>query len=178
MLTSLSGREVVLWGIGHTNAHVLRMWRMGPIHDARLTCVSNASISTYSGTLPGVLAGQYARERMEMDLVRLCAAAGARLIRGNVTGLDVTGRALRFEDRPAVPFDVLSIGIGSVPSTGGRDGGGDDVVTIKPMPTFLDRLEERLRRFGGLNVGRPLRLAVVGGGAGGVESAFCVAPFV
>jgi len=178
MLMSLPGRGVVLWGIGHTNAHVLRMWRMEPIPNTRLTCVSSAPISTYSGMLPGVLAGQYSRERMELDLVRLCAAAGARLIVGSVIGLDVTGRELRFEDRPPLPFDVLSIGIGSVPSMMGVEIGGEDIVTIKPMPTFLDRLAERLRHLGGLGVGRPLRLAVVGGGAGGVEIAFCVGPFV
>lgn len=151
---------------------------MAPIPDARLTCVSNAPVSTYSGMLPGVLAGQYPRERMELDLVRLCAAAGARLILGDVTGLDVIGRELLFEDRPPLPFDVLSIGIGSVPSTEGLEIGGEDILTIKPMPTFLDRLELRLRVVSRRVTGRPLRLAMVGGGAGGVEIALCLAPFL
>lgn len=178
MQTSLPRHDVVLWGVGHTNAHVLRMWRMAPIPDARLTCVSNVPVSTYSGMLPGVLAGQYPRERMELDLVRLCAAAGARLILGDVTGLDVIGRELLFEDRPPLPFDVLSIGIGSVPSTEGLESGGGDILRIKPMPTFLDRLEQRLRVISRRVTARPLRLAVVGGGAGGVEIALCLAPFL
>src|SRR3954447_9519802 len=104
--------EVVLWGVGHTHAHVLRMWRMRPIATARLTCVTDFPTATYSGMLPGVLAGQYPRDRMEIDLVRLCAAAGARLIVAAVTGLDRAGRRLLIADRPAPPFDLLSIGIG------------------------------------------------------------------
>jgi len=178
MQTTLPGRNVVLLGIGHTNAHVLRMWKMRPIPDAQLTCVSDHSISTYSGMLPGVLAGHFPRERMEIDLVRLCAAAGARLIRDNVTDLDIAGRNVLFEDRPPLPFDVLSIGIGSIPSMERLENGRDQILTIKPMPTFLDRLEERLVRFRALKANRPLRIVVVGGGAGGVEIAFCVTPFV
>src|SRR5207253_2788484 len=84
MDASLPQSEVVLWGVGHTHAIVLRMWWMRPIAGARLTCVTDFPIATYSGMLPGVLAGQYPRDRMEIDLVQLCAAAGARLIVGNV----------------------------------------------------------------------------------------------
>ena len=66
----------------------------------QLTCVSDGSTATYSGMLPGVLAGQYRRERMEIDLARLCDAAGARLIVGEVTGLDLAGRRLRLASHP------------------------------------------------------------------------------
>jgi pyridine nucleotide-disulfide oxidoreductase family protein len=178
MLTSPPDREVVLWGIGHTNADVVRRWRMGPIPGARLTCVSIGPISTYSGMLPGVLAGQYPRETMQIDLVRLCAAAGARLIQGDVAGLDLARRQLLFEDGPPTPFDVLSIGIGSVPSAEGVDGLGENVVSVKPMASFLDRLHERLLGTAPGAAGGAFRLVVVGGGAGGVEIAFCLPPFV
>jgi selenide,water dikinase len=142
---TLPQHDVVLLGVGHTNAHVLKMWRMEPIERARLTCVSNFPVVTYSGMLPGVLAGQYPRERMEIDLVRLCAAAGARLIVGSVTGLDRENRALLFADRPPLPFDVLSIGIGSVPTREGLERADDTLLPIKPMQTFMQRLEARLR---------------------------------
>ena len=65
------------------------MWKMHPIADARLTCISNYSIASYSGMLPGVLAGQYASQQMEIDLVRLCASASARLIVDPVAGADL-----------------------------------------------------------------------------------------
>ncbi len=61
MIERLPGKHVVLLGIGHTNAHVLRMWAMNPVADADLTCISDHRIATYSGMLPAVLAGQPAR---------------------------------------------------------------------------------------------------------------------
>jgi selenide,water dikinase len=184
MHSRLPSRDIVLLGLGHTNAHVLRMWRMQPIPDARLTCVSNFPTVTYSGMLPGVLAGQYPPERMEIDLVRLCAAAGARLIIDEVSGLDVPQRRLLFADRTPVPFDVLSIGIGSIPQFNGVEVEADFVLTIKPMQTFLARLTDRLkfiathsaatRQGSAATSDAPLRIAIVGGGAGGVEVAFCI----
>jgi selenide, water dikinase len=178
MPPNLPEHDVVLLGIGHTNAHVLRMWRMEPIRGARLTCVSNFPAATYSGMLPGVLAGQYPPEAMEIDLVRLCAAAGARLIQGNVVGLDRQRRELWFDDRPPLPFDVLSIGIGSVPNREGLQAADDTLLPIKPMQTFLPRLEERLKSGAGFQpAGNPtkrLNIVIVGGGVGGIEIAFCL----
>ena len=173
MQSTLPQHDIVLLGVGHTNAHVLRMWKMQPIPRVRLTCVSNYPTATYSGMLPGVLAGLYPPERMEIDLVRLCAAAGARLIVGDVTGLDVENRELLIADRPPLPFDVLSIGLGSVPSRSGLLEADDSLLEVKPMQTFLQRLEERLHVLA--SKGRsPFRITIAGGGAGGVEIAFCL----
>ncbi len=165
--------EIVLWGIGHTNAHILKMWRMQPLPEARLTCVSNFPIATYSGMLSGVLAGQYAPRQMEIDLVRLCAAARARLIVEDVTGLDGAGQCLQFAKRPPLPFDVLSIGIGSEIQTSGITAAGGSLLPIKPMQTFLSRWEEALETWKKTALG-PLNIVVVGGGAAGVEMASCV----
>ena len=172
---TLPDQDVILLGIGHTNAHVLHRWREQPPRGARLTCVSNDAVSAYSGMLPGVLAGQYPPERMEIDLEQLCAAAGARLVIADVTGLDVTRRQLLFADRPPLPFDVLSIGVGSVPTVEGVEiGDATRLLPIKPMQTFLARLDERLRQAMDQRRGLPIRVAIVGGGAGGIELALCL----
>ncbi len=177
MYATLPRHDIVLVGAGHTNAHVLRMWRMNPIEGARLTCVSDHALATYSGMLPGTLAGLYPRERMQIDLVRLCAAANVRFIHARATGLDLAGRQLLLEDRPPLPFDVLSIGIGSLPRAGANvELDGNLVLPIKPMQTFLARLDRRLHGLRHRAAGAPLRVAVVGGGAGGIEIAFCL-PF-
>lgn len=168
MQTDLPKHDIVLWGVGHTNAHVLRMWKMHPIPNARLTCVSDFSTATYSGMLPGVLAGQYSPERMEIDLVRLCAASGARLIVGKVRGIDHSEKRLVFADRSPIAFDLLSIGIGSTPAIPGTGLLDETVVPIKPMQTFLSRLEQRLLVVRDRSLG-PIRVVVVGGGAGGAE---------
>ena len=173
MNRTLPDRDLVLLGLGHTNAHVLRMWRMSPLRGVRLTCVSDYAVATYSGMLPGTLAGLYPPERMHIDLVRLCAAAGARLLRADVTGLDRANQQLLCRDRPPVPFDVLSIGVGSVPK-GAAEHAGDAVLPIKPMQTFIARLDERLARLSQEAGEQTVQIAIVGGGAGGVEITFCL----
>lgn len=172
---TLPSKDVVLLGIGHTNAHILRMWRMRPPPDARLTCISDQAIATYSGMLTGVLAAQYPPERMEIDLVRLTTAAGARLVIDDVIGLDLDARTLLFARRAPLRFDVLSIGVGSTTSFDGvRVVDGARLLPIKPMQRFLPRLDERLRHAQAERAGAPIRIAIVGGGAGGAEIALCL----
>lgn len=172
MYAPLPRRDLVLLGMGHSNAHVLRMWRMAPLDDVRLTCISDYPVATYSGMLPGTLAGLYPRDRMTIDLVRLCAAVGARFLQAEATGVDLDRRQVLCADRPAIPFDVLSIGIGSIPK--GLEQQSDAVLPIKPMQTFLERLDRRINAVASSSSSAPLRIAVVGGGAGGVEIAFCL----
>ncbi len=166
-------REIVLLGAGHTHLHVLRLWREAPIPNTRLTCVSDFLAATYSGMLPGTLAGLYRPEEMQIELVRLCEASGVRLIRAEITGRDAERRELTCKHGPPIPFDVLSIGIGSVPRDAGVET-DDTVLRIKPMQSFLRRLDERLASLSAVDADQPLRIAVIGGGAGGVEIALCL----
>lgn len=173
MQTRLPKHDVVLLGAGHTNAYLIRRWRMKPWPDTRLTCISNFPTASYSGMLPGTLAGQYDPSDMEIDLVRLCGAAGVRLIVDHVTEIDVANRAVRFDGRPPIGYDALSIGIGSRPLT--ADDPAGLAIPIKPMQTFLARLEARLNDLERAALGRPWQIAVLGGGAAGVEIALCLA---
>lgn len=180
MKDRLSRRHVVLLGVGHTNAHVLRMWRMQAPADTDLTCLSNFTVATYSGMLPAVLAGQAAPAEMEIDLVRLCEAVSARLITDAVVGLDTKRREIRFASRPSIPFDVLSIGVGSVPSFQGVQLEGDSLIRIKPMQTFLQRLESKIKSCDRESCRSessgpsPLHVLIVGSGVAGLEIAFCL----
>ncbi len=174
MLTNTARNTIVLLGIGHTNAHIVKMWKMQPIPDAQLICVTNFPVATYSGMLPGVLSGQYVPEEMEIDLVRLCASAGVRLIIADVTGVDHQTQRIKFADRPDLAYDFLSIGIGSAPSTSGVDCLGSSVVAAKPMQTLLRRLDDAVEMAIGHAQHTPAQIAVVGGGIGSIEIAFCL----
>jgi len=145
---------------------------------ARLTCISDFPTATYSGMLPGVLAGQYAARQMTIDLAGNCERARAEWIRSDVVGADWADSQLLFADRPPLPFDVLSIGVGSRPDLGPIGATSDRCLPIKPMQTFLGRLRRSLVACQPLTQRRPLRVAVVGGGAAGVEIALCLPPFV
>ena len=152
--------------------HIVRMWRMNPPPDARLTLISPFSRATYSGMLPGTLAGLYQPEEMEIDLWRFLGDSGVQLIVDSATGLDAVAQQVTFANRPPIRFDIASIGIGSVPARRDLWAAAEGVLSIKPMATFLPRLRARLDDVS--NVGRPLEVAVIGAGAAGTEIAMCV----
>ncbi|MGZ0174840.1 MAG: selenide, water dikinase SelD [Planctomycetales bacterium] len=174
----LASRDIVLIGAGHTNMHIVRMWKMAPIPDARLTLVSPFSRATYSGMLPGTLAGLYEPEEMEIDLFRFAAPMGVRVIIDEVIGLDPDRRRVNFATRPPIRFDVASVGIGSVPAGGRQWSNSAAFLPIKPMATFRDRLDARLLQLQESDpekeTNTQLKAVVVGGGAAGVEVALCL----
>ncbi len=171
----LKSKTIVLLGMGHTNAHIVRMWRMKPIQDCRLVCISNFPVVTYSGMLPGVLSGQYSPERMEIDALRLCISAGARLIVDHVTSIDPINHQVIFAQRSPLNYDWLSIGIGSEPMIDNVEiSAGANLHRIKPMQTFLQRLEQGISRAQQLAGESVIQVFIVGGGAGGLEVSFCL----
>ena len=174
MQTNTAKNTIVLLGIGHTNAHIVKMWKMHPIPDAQLICVTNFPIATYSGMMPGALSEQYSPEEIEIDLVRLCASAGVRLVIAEVETVDHVQQRIRFANRPDLSYDFLSIGIGSRPSTANVTVIGDSLTAVKPMQTFLARLDDRIKSVQQRDDARPVQIAVVGGGLGSIEIAFCL----
>lgn len=168
-------KRIALLGIGHTNADFVRRWIDDPISDVELTCVSRFARSTYSGMLPGTLAGQFERPEMEIELQSLCDAADAELILDEVTGLDRSKDhlTLQLADRGSLDCHALSVGVGSVPAGGDAFAGIESFVPVKPMQTFLQRLRTRLERLDP-SEDSPCPIAIVGGGVASVEIAFCL----
>lgn len=175
----LASRDIVLIGAGHTNMHIVRMWKMAPIPDTRLTLVSPFSRATYSGMLPGTLAGLYEPDEMAIDLFRFAAPLGVRVIVDEVIGVDPDRRRVNFATRPPIRFDVASVGIGSIPAGGKQWSHSPAVLPIKPMATFRHRLDARLNQLQNSDskkgTNTPLNAVVVGGGAAGVEVTLCLA---
>ena len=161
-------RDIVLVGGGHSHVGVLRRFGMQPEPGVRLTVICTDSHTPYSGMLPGYVAGHYSYDDVHIDLRRLAEFAGARFYRSEVTGIDRAGGRVLCGDRPPVPYDRLSINIGSTPQLAGVPGAADHVVPVKPINRFNQRWLALLDRARAHMQG-PLRIAVVGAGAGGVE---------
>jgi len=122
------------------------------------------------------LAGQFQVNEIEIDLEALCLSAGAELMLAVVNGLDTATSTLHFANADSLHFDVLSIGVGSMPA-GWRDMQSELLVPVKPMYTFLDRLDGRLResiQSRAHHESCPLRISVVGGGVASIEIALCL----
>jgi len=165
-------RDIVLVGGGHSHVGVLRNFAMNPIPGVRLTLICRDTHTPYSGMLPGYVAGHYSYDEVHIDLSRLAAFAGARFFRDEALGLDRGNREVLCRNRPPVPYDYLSINIGSTPQVGQVDGASEHAVPVKPINRFNDRWESLLHRMEEHQ--GPLEIAVVGGGAGGVELALAI----
>jgi len=162
-------RDLVLIGGGHTHALVLRRWAMDPLPGVRLTVIDPAPAAAYSGMLPGFVAGHYPRAALEIDLVRLSGAAGARLILGRATGLNPGARHITVPGRPPVAYDIASLDIGVTSAMPDLPGFAAHGVPVKPLGPFADRWA------GWLALPGPKRMAIIGGGVAGVELALAAA---
>lgn len=148
--------RLVLLGGGHAHAAVLRELR-----GADVTLVTPYPHHTYSGMLPGYIAGHYRIDEIRIDLAALAARAGVKLVLGRVAALDAAQRVARLEGGTELHYDCASLNLGS------ESGAPAYALPAKPFEPFLERwleMKDRLRN-----------VAVAGAGAAGVELAMAIA---
>ena len=166
----MTRRRLLLIGGGHSHVEVLRQQALAKDPDVATTLVSPAPLTPYSGMLPGLVAGLYDIDETHIALRPLAAAAGARLVEDRVVGLDLDARLAHLAQGGAVPFDTVSLDIGSVPAAP-MPGAQEHAVGVKPVDQFLQAWDATIAAARGGRVGS---LAVVGGGAGGIEILFAM----
>ena len=160
-------RDLVLIGGGHSHVIVLRRFGMKPLPGVRITVICRDIDTPYSGMLPGLVAGHYDFDDIHIDLGPLSRFARARMYHDEAVGLDLDGRKVLCRHRPPVPYDVLSIDIGSTPVLAGVPGASSGVVPVKPISNFVPRWEALVQRVCASE--RRMAIGVVGAGAGGTE---------
>lgn len=163
--------RVALVGGGHAHALVLRRWARRPPAGLSVTLIAPAPEAYYSGLLPAVVAGRLQPGAATIPLTRLAAAAGARFMRGRVVELDrAQGRVRLEEPDDAVPFDIVSLNIGA---EGPTPPALAATTPVKPAAPFLEAWAGAAARAA--SGGGFFGVAVLGGGAAGVELALAMA---
>ncbi len=165
-------KSVVLVGAGNAHLVFVRRWGMRPVPGVAVTLVNEAPVVPYSAMVPAHLAGEYFRDEISIDLVRLCRAAGVRFVGERVKGLDPAPRRVLFAHRPPLAYDALSLGLGSLPALPDSAAASESSWVMRPLDALLhkiDQLEQQLQRSP-----RPFHLVVVGGGASGCELAVAI----
>jgi NADH dehydrogenase FAD-containing subunit len=161
----LAAPRVVLGGAGHAHLHTLKHAGRLVGRGAAVTVVAPGPLH-YSGMAAGVLGGRYAAGANRIDVEALTRRAGARFVASRIARIDAGARAVDLVDGSRLPYDVLSLNLGS----GVLPLPGPDDRTIPARPVHgLDSLAGRLDAHppGAAR----LRVVVVGGGATGCEVA-------
>jgi selenide,water dikinase len=158
-------RRLVLLGGGHAHVQVLFSLHDFVSKNLEVTLVSAGARHTYSGMVPGVIAGHYSEDQAQIDLAALCRKSATRLYASAATGIDPRRKCVTLTDGRELPYDLLSINVGASPNWSKVPGAAQHAVGVKPFDPFIAAWR-RLPR--GSNV------AVVGGGAAGVELAMAM----
>lgn len=163
-------QRLVLIGGGHSHAIALRAWGFDPLPGVELILLSDVVNTPYSGMLPGHVAGFYDYDQAHIHLEPLAHFAQAELIVDRAVGLDLENQRVLCANQSAIAFNLLSIDIGSTPQIDNVPGARDYAIPAKPVGQFLQHwqaLQDRIQA----EPEQPWAIAIVGGGAGGVELA-------
>jgi selenide,water dikinase len=159
-------KRLLLLGGGHAHVFVMRAFGTRPPPDARVTVVSRTRFTPYSGMLPGLLAGLYTFDESHIDLAWLANSTRCEFIEAEATRIHPGAQHVDCADGRSFGYDLLSIDTGSTPALGHVPGAREHALPVKPVDRFLARWQAIEARVA---AARPIRIAVVGGGAGGVE---------
>ena len=161
-------KQLVLAGAGHAHLHVLKALAERPWPDVEVTLVSPYSRQIYSGMLPGWMAGHYSLDQCAAVLQPLLAAAGVRFVQDSVVGVDAPRRVIQTENCGEIAYDALSLDTGAQVELSSLVSTDATLLSIRPIEDFVVGWRRQLELFKQRGVAS---LAVVGGGAAGVELA-------
>lgn len=160
-------KKLVLAGAGHAHLTTLKNLKHFIDRGHEVAVVGPEDRHYYSGMGPGMLSGIYRPEEIRINVKRMTESRGGRFIRGKVEGIDPRGRRLFLAGGDALPYDVVSFNTGSGIPFPVPDNSRSIAFPVKPIQNLLaarNRIIEGLQK-------KDLDIAVVGGGAAGIEIA-------
>jgi len=116
--------------------------------------------------VPGWISGEHPQDAGLVDLAGLAKAAGAQLILDRCIAIDPATRTVLTLENGVIPFDQASIDVGGVGRAGKLLGDDPRLIDVRPIERFVDQLDQP--------GGDANDIAVIGGGAAGVELAFAL----
>jgi selenide,water dikinase len=159
-------KRLLLVGAGHTHLEVLRRFGRRRERALDMVVVDPERFTAYSGMLPGFVAGHYALEDLLIDAPAIAAYAGARFVRARVDALELANRRATLDTGETLDFDIASLDIGSAPALP-PDTARESLIAVKPISAFVTAWRAA---HADAQVDRVRNVAVVGAGAGGVET--------
>ncbi|MEO6959925.1 MAG: FAD-dependent oxidoreductase [Burkholderiaceae bacterium] len=161
-------KRLVLVGGGHAHLSVLKALAQVQPTDVEVILITPSVFQNYSGMLPGWMSGHYSRTQCQIDLQALAQSARARIVIGQIVGMNADQRCVRLPDGQHIDYDVLSMDIGSEIDASWLEMAGERLLPVRPLDEFFEAWPRVLSAAQNKS---DYRLAVVGGGAAGIELA-------
>lgn len=155
---------LLLVGAGHAHLHLVKNAAELAAAGYRVRLVAPRFFD-YSGVASATAAGVLRRDTGRIDVQLLAEASGVEFYEGTLTGCDLDARLAVTCGDERLPYDVLSLNIGSVVAPAGMHV-DPAVLRVKPL-SDLAGLDARLRNAGPAGA----TVTVVGGGSSGLELA-------
>ena len=158
---------LLLVGAGHAHLGVIDDWRKNGAPRGRSLLVEPLEAMLYSGMVPGWIAGEYRASELAIPLGPLVEEAGLEWHRAQLVRIDPEARIAHLDNGETLAFDICSIATGGAGQESDVLGADERLLDIRPLSGFIGRWQV-------LRDTEPQhrRIAVIGGGAGGVELAF------
>ena len=161
--------RILLIGGGHTHVVALRHLARHKPAGLDIHLVSPDLTTSYSGLLPGHIAGHWTRRTLEIPLPPLCRTAGTTLHPTRAIALDPVAQTLDLASGDTLSFDYASLDIGAIADVAGPEHLRKLGAPVKPLGPFADRWSAFVSRVETGEI--PPHAAVLGAGTAGVELA-------
>jgi selenide,water dikinase len=164
-------KHLLLLGAGHAHVQVLKDLAERP-HDLwAVTLVTPFPWLTYSGMVPGHIAGHYTIEECTIDIAGLAARALTQTRWTAVVRIDALARRVYCASGPPLPYDILSIDVGSLSANVDVPGVAHHAIAMRPLERAIKGWNEVLSHARDGKVGA---VTVAGAGAAGIEMALAM----
>ena len=164
-------KRLVLLGGGHAHIEVLRDLAANPDGRIDAVLVTPYPWLTYTGMLPGHIAGHYALEECTIDLAGLVARARARLVLTTASLVSPDANEVVCANGEVIKYDALSLDVGSQPALGEARGVEQHAIVVRPLERLVKGWNDVYSRAAR---GQVTAVTVVGGGAAGIELALAM----
>jgi pyridine nucleotide-disulfide oxidoreductase family protein len=164
-------KRLLLAGAGHAHLNVIRNLAAKPWSGVEVTLICPYPRQIYSGMIPGWIAGHYTLGQCAAPLAGLLEKAGIRWIQDSICGMDAANAAVNCQNGGKISYDVISIDTGARVESSALSTSGAPLLPIRPLEQFASgwkAIEAALIASG------TARLAIIGGGAAGVELALAI----
>jgi len=178
MTTTTTTKRLVLVGGGHSHLQVIKSLN----HASRpenldVVLIDSTDRPCYSGMVPSAVAGIYSPTEPLVDLESLAEWSKIEFVKDRVIDIDMDAKVVTTKENRQLPFDAISIDIGST-SRGLIDvpGAKDYTIPTRPISELVrkfevatDVLEQNNNSNSGKSQPSVVNVVVVGGGAAGIE---------